>query len=540
MKALFLCVSALVVLTVVLLSCNDALALASNNIPLDSPVYRYLEKLEGFGLITGDVAGVRPYSKAEVARLLEEAENNLADYDGAGAEFAAALVTRIRDLVPREASLRKEPDRAPPFDVNPLASGRLRYVYLDGVPRDFNRAVFVKGGAKVFGFIGGNLRPQPDEIDLKSGTEGTPLLENNEGVIYSRGNNAELRWAMEGYVGSNASILVEPLLLHTPDSNRLKLQKGYVKIGGGGLELEVGRDANWFGPGFRGAVTLTDNAQNFNQIKLSSPEPLDVAWVKEYLGEFKYSFIFSRFDETGTGQTLRQPYFFGLKLALKPKPWFEIGGNFVRQEGGPGLSGHTTFTDFVFGGGNTNKSNSLAGLDLRFRIPWLRNMEVYGEFAGEDSASFWPILESYVAGFYIPRLTASGQDDFRFEYFWGHAYLYSDFKFPAGYVYRGMTPGHSQGGAAQDFFFRYSHWFSPRNNLAIEYFHTDRGKVGKIPGSGQQAEEKNAWRAFWSMPVYGEFDFNAMYGWERVNNLNLDAGVSRTNQIVKMDLTYRY
>ncbi len=515
-------------------------AMASNNIPLDSPVYRYLEKLEGFGLITEDVSGVKPFSKAEVARLLAEAEANLAEYDGAGAGFAASLVTRIRDLIPREASLRKEPDRAPLLDANPLTYARLRYVYLDGVPRNYTRDVFVKGGAKVFGFIGGNLRPQPDEIDHKSGTEGTPLLENNEGVIYSRGNNAELRFAMEGYAGSTASMLIEPLLLHTPEVDQLKIQKGYAKLGGGGLELEVGRDANWFGPGYRGTVTLTNNAQNFDQIKLSSPEPLDVGWVKEYLGDFKYSLIFSRFDETGAGSTLRQPYFLGLKLALKPKPWFEIGGNFVRQEGGPGLSGHTSITDFIFGGGNTNKSNSIAGLDMRFRIPWLRNTELYGEFAGEDSALFWPILESYVAGIYIPRLTDSGQDDFRFEYFWGHAYLYSDFKFPEGYVYHGMTPGHSQGGGAQDFFFRYSHWFSPRNNLALEYIHTDRGKVGKVPGSGQQVEELNAWRAFWNLPVYGEFDLNTMCGWERVNNFNMVAGATRTNQIVKIDLNYRY
>src|SRR5665647_2776715 len=49
---------------------------ASNNVPLDSPVYSYLEKLASFGFITTDIKGIRPFTKAEAARLLLEAERN--------------------------------------------------------------------------------------------------------------------------------------------------------------------------------------------------------------------------------------------------------------------------------------------------------------------------------------------------------------------------------------------------------------------------------------------------------------------------------
>jgi hypothetical protein len=530
--------------------------LASNNVPLDSPIYLYLEKLASLGLINGDIKGLRPYSKAEVARLVLEAEKNLDLVDGEALSFADAIIKRLHDLIPRELSLYRAPEVGQWLDFNPMTHARLRYVYLDGIPRNFERWVHVKSGAKVFGFIGGNLRHTPDSNERKSGTEGTPLLENNEGIIYNRGHNGEYRFAMEAFLTSRIAMEAEPVLLNVPDnqadgrSTQFFLNKGYIKLGGGGLELEVGRDANWFGPGYRGAVTLTNNAKNFDLIKLCSPEPVDVRWVKQYLGLFKYSFIFSRFDETGTGDDQRRPYFIGVKFALKPTSWFEIGGNFVRQEGGPGLSGSTSIPDFIFGGGDTNKSNSIAGLDLRFRIPWLRNTEIYGEFAGEDSASFWPMLESYVAGFYIPCLTSSGKDDFRFEYFWGHAYLYSDGKFPNGYTYHNMTPGHSQGGAAQEFFFRYSHWFSPRNILALEYFHTERGDVGRVSlnsagevdenGTRQSIEKKNAVRAFWNLPLYGDMDLNLMYGWEHIDNLNLVGGEDRNNQIFRMDISYRY
>lgn len=516
-------------------------ALASNNVPLDSPVYLYIEKLAGFGLLETDVKGLRPYSGAEAARLLMEAEGNLGRLDADGKKAAGGYLARLRELVPREATLRKG-GKPPLFDANPLSSARLRYVYLDGIPRNYTRLAHDPGNQGAFGFIGGNLRPNTAGTVHKNGTEGTPLLENNEGVIYRRGQSTELRWSMEGYVRDKGSLLVEPLFLSTPDgderSERFFLQKGYVKLGGGGAELEAGRDANWFGPGYRGDLTLTNNARNFDAIKLSSPEPVDVAWIKRYLGDLKYALIVSRFDDTGSGPTHRRPWFVGAKLALKPKPWFEVGGNFVRQEGGPGFSGSSTLQDFVFGGGTTNHNNTIAGFDLRFRIPWLRNAELFGEYAGEDSAGFWPFVESYLAGFYIPRLTAAGKDDLRFEYFWGHQDLYSDSKFPAGYTYYGMSPGHSQGGGSQEFFVRYSHWFSVRNNLALEYFHTDRGKAGKV--GVQQTEEKNAWRGFWRLPLYGDIDMNLMYGWERVDNLNLVGGVKRTNQVARMDISYRY
>ena len=133
---------------------------------------------------------------------------------------------------------------------------------------------------------------------------------------------------------------------------------------------------------------------------------------------------------------------------------------------------------------------------------------------------------------------ASGRDDLRFEWFRGHQIVYTSGTFPEGSLYRGLPLGHSQGGATQDFFLRYSHWFSVRNNLALEYFHTDRGKYGKVVG--QAVEYKNAGRVFWNFPLHEKLDCGLMYGLEGINNLNLVGGGKRTNQLLKIDLSYRY
>src|SRR5664279_2340064 len=81
-----------------LLTAAPLYALSSANIPLDSPVYGYLDKLAGFGLISSDIKGIKPFSKAEAARLLLEAEKNLAAGSTAQAGFAEELIRRVREL----------------------------------------------------------------------------------------------------------------------------------------------------------------------------------------------------------------------------------------------------------------------------------------------------------------------------------------------------------------------------------------------------------------------------------------------------------
>lgn len=218
-------------------------AISSTNIPLDSPIYLYLEKLSGFGLVTSDIKGIRPFSKAEAARLLLEAERNLSARKESAPPFAVGILLRLRELIPWEVRLRSDPGSSPKtLDYNLLSALRLRTVWLDGAPRDYRRQVHDPGDDGVFG-IGSGLRPAnpyPSPVTQR-GSEGTPLSENNNGVIYRRGFNGELRWAAEGYLSDVASGLVKPDLRADSDGIHVDLNRGYLKLGGGGLKLEAGR-----------------------------------------------------------------------------------------------------------------------------------------------------------------------------------------------------------------------------------------------------------------------------------------------------------
>lgn len=531
MKSRIVALSALFFL---LLLPADLLALSSVNIPLGSPVYSYLDKLAGLGLIASDFKGLRPLTKTEGARLVREAEQNSSL--AANSELVSGLLAELRFYLRRELALSTQPDHVPMFDFKPITDLSLRYLYLDGVPRNYERGVHDPGGEGVFG-IGSGLRPENPypSIAIQRGTEGTPLLPNNEGVRYGDGSSLDLRVSSEANFSSHLSFLIEPELVSTPGAVQIRLNKGYVKLGGGGLELEIGRDSNWLGFGERGAITLSNNARNFDLIKLSSPEPLDAG----FLGKFKYAAIFSRFDRVETAGGERQPWFYALKASLKPTPSFEIGINLGRQQGGPGVnnSPRDWFQGLV-GGTRTDNSNSLGGVELRWRMAFLRNTELYFEFSGEDAAKFWPFVESYLAGIYIPQLTADGKNDFRFEYFKGNNILYTHGEFTEGYIYKGMPIGHAQGGATLDFLFSYSHWFSARQRAGTDYIFTSRGNSGRL--EGQALEQKHALRAFWNLPLADHLDMKFSYGWEHIKNLNLQSDVSRTNNLAAAELQYRY
>lgn len=538
-----------IALAMLLLVPGKCWALASNNVSLDSPIYAHLEKLAGFGLVSSDFKGIRPYSKAEAARLVLEAESNLSRLEGNSHAFAKELIARVKELLPREVLLRADPSQAKYVELNPIASARYRYVHVNGRPRSYERPVHDPAGDGVFG-IGHGLRPDNAYPSLaqQHGTEGTPLVENNEGIVYRPGSNHELRFSSEAFLQDHVSALAEPVVLYssTGDQSLLIVNKAYVKFGGEGLELEVGRDQNWLGLGYKNAITLTNNARNFDQIKLSSPEPL-----RSYIGPLKYAIIFSQFDKIVVNNQEYQPYFLGMKVSLKPIENLEFGVNYAKQFGGPGVSNKLrAYVNGTFGGTNNDNTNNLAGLELRLRFPFLRNAEFYGEFSGEDSATFWPIVESYVAGLYVPRLSADGKDDFRVEYFLGNNILYTSTTFPGGYLYRGMPIGAWQGGASEEVFARYSRWFSVRNNLALEYFHLERGNTGRVTidssgafdanGAPQAKERTDGGRVIWTVPVHGNIDLRLQYGASWVRNLNLMSRVNQTNHVGLLDVSYKY
>jgi len=524
--------TSVVLVTLLLVAPTSGFCAATRNVPLDSRLYRIVDRLAGVGAIRSEHRGIRPWSVEEFQRLLAEARGRVDE--GGGDRVVAALVAEGEQLLAsREGWYGGEGVR-----VAPVVSARFRSLFFDGIPRSFERSAHDPGDDGVFG-IGSSLRPEnPYPSPARHhGHETTPLLENDNGTRYPDGFSAELRVGSELRGWGWSSLFLEPSLRGGEESTA-RLEKGYLKLGGGAFEVEVGRDENWFGFGNRGSITLGNNMENLTSLKVSSPSPFRLDSLS-WLGRVKYAFVFSRLDETVYGGVRRQPFFYAAKLSVKPVDTVEAGFSLGRQVGGPGVdNGLEPTLKGLIGGTANDNSNGMAGFEVRWRIPALHNLELFAEFSGEDTAAFWPIVESYLAGWYLPDLFGNGTTDLRFEFFHGNQILYTHSTFPSGYIYRGVPIGHSQGGATEDYFTRLSHWVDPRTVLTLDHAYTTRGTFGILPG--QAIEEKHLLRGGVDLPITTDLQGRVMYGIEWIRNMNLVAGDDRVNQLGMVELSWRY
>ncbi len=529
----------------------DAYGIASNNVPLDHWSYGALEKLAGFGLIRSDINGIRPFTRIEVARLVNEAltekeskkdlqlppliEHFLERFQS---EFAEELAVYGRGKGSSDAKLV----------ITPVEEVQAKYAYVDGKPRDF---VNFRNYTGQYSKTGSGI----------VATEGTPLLHNNDGIVYDRGSNLSLQFVSSFRLWDVFSGYVEPLImvresatggrslaalsdnlvdgkLGGQDHVDVDLLKGYAKFSVWNIEFEVGRDSMWWGQGSRGSLILSNNAPPLDMIKLSNPTPTILPWYFKYIGPIKYSLFAARLEDD---RDFSHPTLGGMSVVIKPHPLFEIGMNATAIFGGSSRS--LDFSDL-------DVTNTLSSLHARLRLPFLKNAELYAEYGGEDSmgkGSRWyefPFQDiAYLVGIYFPSITNDGRTDFRFEYsnnaydrdahhrgFWyGHTIYWS------GYTYEQMILGHSMGPDAQDFFVRATHYL--RNNLSVglDYEYMERGLT-----VGQTEERSHGFGADVAWDLNQHWSLTLRYGFETISNFDLVAGDDRQNQLLLTGVKYTF
>jgi hypothetical protein len=74
---------------VALLLAPAALWSQRNTVPLDDPVYQDLDRILGIGLVDHPIVGQRPFTRAEIARLVAQARS------GSGARAVSPVVARL-------------------------------------------------------------------------------------------------------------------------------------------------------------------------------------------------------------------------------------------------------------------------------------------------------------------------------------------------------------------------------------------------------------------------------------------------------------
>jgi len=466
--------------------------MGSPYVPLDSWVYPALDRLIAFGAIDTAFAGMKPWTRTECRRLLNEAADRVLS-EGAGGPEAAGLYRVLErefneDVAEQPVQARVESvyERVTAISGQPLTDGNH---FGQTISDDFGRP-YQEGFNSTLGFSAWAV----------SG----PWVGYVRGEYQHAPAGPALPDSAREFIGSVDNIPGPPPSSPYPGVDRLKLLDAYVGLNVQGWQLSFGKQSLWWGPVQGGPMMFSDNAEPLNMFRVNRVSPFKLPSILGWLGPIRFEWFLGQFSDrqfvyqTDTGivgqfgkALSRQPFLQGQKLSFKPTRNFEFSLSATTAfAGGPTpLTFHTLAKSYSLTGGGEmqggpgDPGDRRSGVDFTYRLPKLRDRVLfYGEAFDEDEYSplAYPRKSAYRGGIYLPRLPGIPKLDFRAE---GGSTVPGDFttcvgcfyvnnRYPDGsYTNQGFLMGSWLGRAGQGQQAWSTYWFNSRNKLQFTYRH---------------------------------------------------------------------
>jgi hypothetical protein len=261
---------------------------------------------------------------------------------------------------------------------------------------------------------------------------------------------------------------------------------GYsVQFGHRYASLQAGEITAWYGPGRRGGLIFTNNAESYPGVRLHNPVPIPFTGIFSFLGHFQYDWFFAQMDED---RPVPETTLSGMRIALRPNRYLEIGATRAMHFGGEGRSnGFDAWWDAFRGAEDDvpNVRNQLGGFDATLTLPFkAMPVQLYVEAAGEDQSrgkgiEFIPMPEKWSAlgGIFFPALFGNPDFDFRIEYADNHfnneGYIWYTHSY-SPHEYKGRILGHPMGTDARDLMVQGRWFFLPSTYLEFTVDVTNR------------------------------------------------------------------
>jgi membrane-associated phospholipid phosphatase len=470
-------------------------SIASPYVPLDSWVYAAFDRLSALGYAPTAFAGLRPWTRRECARLLDEAAEAMAveagdrsadeareTYAALRREFASELSGGEGAPAP-EAQIETIYARVGGISGTPLTDG---YNFGQTIINDFGRP-YGEGFQAVSG-ITARAAAGPFAAYVRvefQHASPAPLLPD----------------AARAAIAAADSLPVPPAVAHG-EINRGRLLEAYVALNLSGWQLSFGRQALWWGPGQGGPMLLSNNAEPMNMLRFGRVSPIKLPGIFGRLGPVRTEFFLAQLSGHEFlvtpegfigeyGHALNpQPYLHGQKISFAPTPNFQFGVFRTTVYGGPGypLTLHTLgrslfSTGNELAGSPDKPGDRRSGFDFSYRVPKLRDwLTFYGDGFADDEFSpiAYPDRSAWRAGLYLPRLPRLPKLDLRAEGVYtdnpiggavGRGYYYTNGTWRSGYRNAGNLVGSwigRDGQGAQ----AWATWhFTPRSFVQVAWRH---------------------------------------------------------------------
>jgi membrane-associated phospholipid phosphatase len=524
--------------------------MGSSYVPVDSWVYPSIERLAALGYVQTAYLGMRPWTRMECARLVEEAEEGMryGDDDARG---------RVKDKVKGDAKGEANGEAEEIFTA-------LQSEFTDETARRNGAAnVGVRLDSIYMGITGISGKP------LRDGYHFGQTIVNDYGRPYGEGFNQITGFSGNGVAGmlsfsvrgeyqhaprvaSDAlSVLqatafedgvVTPLPDGSPAINQFRLIEGSIGITFNNVKVSFGKQNLWLGPGESGPLLLSNNAAPITMLEIDNVAPFEFPLLSHWLGPVRMNsfvgqlsgqnWVYNPPSAAGLNSAIDprflvgpnfspQPFIHGNKISFHPTPNLELGMGVTAIFGGPGLpfTWHEFFRSYYSHNVNiaTNPAKRFSGFDITYRIPGLRNWLTFytDSLVGDEISPLGSTRPMLNPGLYLPRLPKLPRLELRVEGFKAEPRLgtmYIDRRYRSGYTNDGNLIGswigrQALGGQA---WAKYS--FTARSSLQLGYRHQEvdpylagGGHLSDISASGEC--KLGARAAFSAQAQYEEWNF---------------------------------
>jgi membrane-associated phospholipid phosphatase len=407
-------------------------SMGSPYVPLDSWIYPALERLIAQDYISDAILGMRPWTRSECARLVEEAQDR-----GQVASDTSPVVQSLLNRLSLEfASEEKSAGDGRNWQMR-LESLYARITSITGTP-------LVDGNH--FGQTITNDFGRPYQSGFNSVDGFSTWTTSGRWVAYLRGEYQHSPSAppesdaARQFIFSVDNIPAVPPASPYAAQNHFQLLDAYVGLNYEDWQFSFGKQSLWWGSDAGGPMMFSDDAEPINMFRISRIHPFKLPSILGFLGPIRvewflgqlsgHEFVF-RTDTGIVGQfgvpISRQPFVQGQKISMKPTRNFEFSVSTTTIfSGGPTpLTLHYFLKSYSLNNGSNTQQGSTSdpgdrrsGVDFSYKIPGLRNwLTFYGDAFTEDEFSplGYPRKSAIRGGIYMPRIPGIPKLDLRAE-----------------------------------------------------------------------------------------------------------------------------
>jgi capsule assembly protein Wzi len=469
-------------------------SLGSTYVPLDSWVYPAFDRLAALGYAPTAFLGLRPWTRVECARLVEEADD-LLQQDSAAPPAAQELYDSLKaEFAPEIAGLEGEKNRQ-----LALESVYVRSLSISGKPLT-DGYHFAQTITNDFG------RPYGNGESFESGASGR--ADFGPFLLYVRGEYQHAP-SIPGYSLPVRQLIsrvdLNPLQPPMPigERDQFDLLDTYAGVNLKNFEVTFGKQSLWWGPSQSGPFLISDNIDPMYMVQINRVTPFKLPWIFHYFGPIKVSYYLGKLSQHHFPPG---PYMHGANMTFKPTPNLEFGFSFGTVFAG---KGHPfTLHSFLRSNFSTSAVNGKddpgdrgQSFEMVYRVPGARKwVTLYTDsFVNDDPLPLAaPGRAAINPGLYFPRIPGIPKLDLRGEAIstmppapgglqpgapQGGQFIYWKVTYHDYYLNKGNLIGNWIGRDAKGWQAWSTYWFKPQNTVQAA-FRSEEVDPKFIPGGG--------------------------------------------------------